>query len=62
MQTNNLRLKYSISENEDHQSFFAERKTIPYFGVDWHYHEEYELFVSYHRNWGTYCWGLHGVF
>ena len=38
-----MQLKYSITENEDHQSFFVERKTIPYFGVDWHYHEEYEL-------------------
>ena len=43
MKTNKLQLKYSISENEDHQSFFVERKTIPYFGLDWHYHEEYEL-------------------
>ena len=38
-----MQLKYSITENDENQSFFAERKTIPYFGVDWHYHEEYEL-------------------
>jgi len=39
-----VRLKYSITETQDHQSFFSERKTIPYFGEDWHYHEDYELF------------------
>ena len=26
-----------------HQRFFSERKTIPYFGEDWHCHENYEL-------------------
>jgi AraC-like DNA-binding protein len=39
-----VRLKYSITQTEDYQSFFSERKTIPYFGEDWHYHEDYELF------------------
>ena len=39
-----MRLKYSITQTEDYQSFFSERKTIPYFGEDWHYHEDYELF------------------
>ncbi len=38
-----MQLKYVISEKKDHQSFFVDRKTIPYFGVDWHYHEELEL-------------------
>ena len=39
-----MRLKYSITQTEDYQSFFSERKTIPYFGEDWHFHEDYELF------------------
>lgn len=39
-----MRLKYSITQTEHYQSFFSERKTIPYFGEDWHYHEDYELF------------------
>jgi AraC-like DNA-binding protein len=39
-----VRLKYSITQTEDYQSFFSERKTIPHFGEDWHYHEDYELF------------------
>jgi AraC-like DNA-binding protein len=38
-----LQLKYSITETKENQSFFSERKTIPYFGADWHYHEDYEL-------------------
>lgn len=38
-----MQLKYAITEKKDHQSFFVERKTIPYFGLDWHYHEELEL-------------------
>lgn len=39
-----MQLKYSVTETKDYQSFFSERKTIPYFGVDWHYHDDYELF------------------
>ena len=39
-----MKLKYSITEIENYQSFFSERKAIPYFGEDWHYHEDYELF------------------
>ena len=39
-----MQLKYSVTEIKDYQSFFSERKTIPYFGVDWHYHDDYELF------------------
>ena len=39
-----MQLKYSITEIQDHQSFFSERITIPYVGEDWHYHEDYELF------------------
>ncbi|MEK9603329.1 MAG: AraC family transcriptional regulator [Flavobacteriaceae bacterium] len=38
-----MQLKYSITETKENQSFFSERKTIPYFGADWHYHEDYEL-------------------
>ena len=39
-----MKLKYSVTETKDYQSFFSERKTIPHFGVDWHYHDDYELF------------------
>jgi AraC-like DNA-binding protein len=39
-----VKLKYSVTETKDYQSFFSERKTIPHFGVDWHYHDDYELF------------------
>lgn len=38
-----MQLKYSITKTDDNQSFYAARKTIPYYGLDWHYHQEIEL-------------------
>jgi len=38
-----LKLEYNPSVKSDFESFYVERKKSPYFGVHWHYHEEYEL-------------------
>lgn len=42
----NLELKYHSYEKSELESFYAERKKKPYFGADWHYHEEYELLFT----------------
>ncbi len=38
-----MELKYHPLNKSDSDSFYAQRKKIPYFGTHWHYHEEYEL-------------------
>ncbi len=41
-----MELKYNPSTKNDSASFYVERKKKPYFGVHWHYHEEYELLYT----------------
>jgi AraC-like DNA-binding protein len=41
-----LELKYKPSDKSDVESFYVERKKIPYFGTHWHYHEEHELILT----------------
>jgi len=41
-----LELKYKPLDKTDLESFYVERKKIPYFGVHWHYHEEFELMLT----------------
>ena len=41
-----MELKYKPAELKDSESFYAERKKVPYFGSNWHYHEEHELFYT----------------
>jgi len=41
-----LELKYHTSKKSELESFIVERKKLPYYGVDWHYHEEYELLFN----------------
>lgn len=38
-----MELKYKTTTNSETESFYIERKKFPYFGVNWHYHDEYEL-------------------
>ncbi|GAB1308858.1 AraC family transcriptional regulator [Urechidicola sp. KH5] len=38
-----MELKYKATTNSETESFYIERKKFPYFGVNWHYHDEYEL-------------------
>ena len=45
-----MELKYLPSVIPESQSFYSERKTIPYFGGHWHYHEEYELMFTIKGN------------
>ena len=45
-----MELKYSPLKTLDSQSFYVERKKAPYFGEDWHYHEEYELLLTIKGN------------
>jgi len=40
-----LELKYKPLDKSDLESFYVERKKIPYFGTHWHYHEEFELML-----------------
>ena len=40
-----MELKYKTSTKSESESFYIERKKYPYFGVNWHYHEEYELML-----------------
>ena len=42
--TNNLKLKYSLHNKNEHKSFYAKRINTPYRGDDWHYHDEFELY------------------
>lgn len=41
-----MELKYSPLKTEFSKSFYIERKVAPYFGSDWHYHNEYELLLT----------------
>ncbi|PCI33652.1 MAG: hypothetical protein COB60_07400 [Flavobacteriaceae bacterium] len=41
-----LELKYKPLDKKDVESVFVQRKKIPYFGVHWHYHEEFELMLT----------------
>lgn len=38
-----MELKYKPSQILENESFYVERKKVPYFGTDWHYHEEHEI-------------------
>ena len=38
-----MELKYKPSQISENESFYVERKKIPYFGTDWHYHESNEI-------------------
>ncbi|MDT0551857.1 AraC family transcriptional regulator [Urechidicola vernalis] len=41
-----MELKYKPSEISENESFYVERKKIPYYGNNWHYHESHELMFS----------------
>jgi len=41
-----LKLEYHPSRISIFESFYVERKKSPYFGVHWHYHEEYEILFT----------------
>lgn len=41
-----MELKYKPSDKSSTDSFYVERKKIPYYGTHWHYHEEYELLLT----------------
>ncbi|GGZ87562.1 AraC family transcriptional regulator [Algibacter mikhailovii] len=41
-----MELKYSPLKSLDSQSFYVKRHQVPYFGPDWHYHDEYELILT----------------
>lgn len=41
-----MELKYKPSQISENESFYIERKKIPYFGSNWHYHESHELMFS----------------
>jgi len=41
-----MELKYKPAKLLDSESFYVERKRVPYFGSNWHYHEEHELFYA----------------
>lgn len=41
-----MELKYKPAILLDSESFYVERKKVPYFGSNWHYHEEHELFYA----------------
>ena len=41
-----MELKYKPLDKSDVESFYVERKKIPYFGTHWHYHEEHELLFT----------------
>jgi AraC-like DNA-binding protein len=47
-----MELKYEPLQNFDSNSnsFYIERKKDPYFVPNWHYHDEYELFLSIKGN------------
>jgi len=45
-----MELVYNPSRKNDTESFSIERKEQPYFGADWHYHEEYELLFTIKGN------------
>jgi AraC-like DNA-binding protein len=41
-----MELQYCTKESSTSESFYVERKKLPLFGTNWHYHEEYELFLN----------------
>jgi len=41
-----LELKYHSYEKSELESFYVERKKMPYFGTNWHYHEDFELLFT----------------
>lgn len=41
-----MKLEYHPSKISNFESFYIERKKSPYFGVHWHYHEEYEILFT----------------
>lgn len=41
-----MKLEYNPSITSDFESFYIERKKAPYYGMHWHYHEEFELMYS----------------
>lgn len=41
-----MKLEYHPSRISILESFYVERKKSPYFGVHWHYHEEYEILFT----------------
>lgn len=41
-----LELKYKPLEKSESESLYIERKKMPYFGDNWHYHEEHELMFT----------------
>lgn len=45
-----MELKYKPSQILETESFYVERKKIPYFGSNWHYHESNELLFTIKGN------------
>lgn len=41
-----MELIYNPTKKNDFQSFYSERRKTPYYGGDWHYHEEFELIYT----------------
>jgi len=41
-----LKLEYHPSSISNFESFYVERKKSPYFGLHWHYHEEFEILFT----------------
>ncbi len=41
-----MELIYNPTKKNDFQSFYSERRKKPYYGGDWHYHEQYELIYT----------------
>lgn len=41
-----MELKYKPLEKTESESFLIERRKMPYFGDNWHYHEEHELMFT----------------
>ena len=41
-----MKLEYHPSSISNFESFYVERKKSPYFGLHWHYHEEFEILFT----------------
>lgn len=41
-----MKLEYNPSKISNFESFYAERKDLPYYGGHWHYHEEFEILLN----------------
>lgn len=41
-----MELKYKPSQIAEGESFYVERKRIPYYGSNWHYHDSHEIMFS----------------